>query len=154
VRLDSTLQFMQCLWAIDHGLQSLSKRMWKRIGLTGPQRLVVRVLGATPGLSAGELAAVLHLHPSTLTGVLQRLEGLGLVRRAVAREDRRRVVLRLTAAGRKFDRPAPNTVEWIVRRALRTTDRAAVAATVRLLTGVAEELRAAAGPSARDARGL
>jgi hypothetical protein len=63
------------------------------------------------------------------------------------------VVLRLTAAGRKFDRPAPNTVEWIVRRALRTADRAAVAATVRLLTDVAEGLQAAAGPTARDARG-
>lgn len=144
---------MQCLWAVDHGLQSLSKRMWKHIGLTGPQRLVVRVLGARPGLSAGELAAVLHVHPSTLTGIVQRLERLRLVRRAVTRADRRRVTLRLTAAGRAVDRPTPGTVEWVVRRALRGADRTAVAATVCLLTTVAADLRAAAPPSAGAARG-
>lgn len=134
---------MQCLWAVDHGLQSLSKRMWKQIGLTGPQRLVIRILGSRPGLSAGELAAVLHVHPSTLTGILQRLEALRLVRRAVARTDRRRVVLQLTAAGRALARPMPGTVEWALRRVLRRdANRAAVTATVRLLTAVAAELHA------------
>lgn len=134
---------MQCLWAVDHGLQSLSKRMWKQLGLTGPQRLVIRILGARPGLSAGELATVLHVHPSTLTGVLQRLEALRLVRRTVARSDRRRVVLQLTAAGRALDRPMPGTVEWALRRVLRRdASRAAIAATVRLLSAVAAELHA------------
>jgi DNA-binding MarR family transcriptional regulator len=153
VRLDPTLQFMQCLWAVDHGLQSMSKRMWRQVGLTGPQRLVVRVLGTRPGLSAGELAAVLHIHPSTLTGVVQRLERLRLVRRTVARDDRRRVVLQLTAAGRKLDQPAPGTVEWAVRRVLRSAPRARVTAAMRLLTEVAAELQATvAAPRSRHGR--
>jgi DNA-binding MarR family transcriptional regulator len=40
------------------------------VGVTGPQRLVLRVVGLFPGMSAGELATVLRVHPSTLTGVL------------------------------------------------------------------------------------
>ena len=75
------LQFMQVLWAVVHGLESTSKPMTKRIGVTGPQRLVLRVIGLSPGLSAGDVATILHLHPSTLTGVLQRLIGQRLVRR-------------------------------------------------------------------------
>lgn len=152
MRLDATLQFMQTLWAVDHGLQSLSKRMWRQLGLTGPQRLVIRILGARPGLGPGELAAVLHIHPSTLTGIVQRLEGLRLVRRAVARSDRRRVILQLTAAGRALDRPMPGTVEAVVRRVLRGSNRTSVAATVRLLTAVATELQAAGETDRSDGR--
>ena len=76
-----TLEFMRLLWAIDHGLQRRSKRMAKTLGLTGPQRLVVRMLGRYPGISAGQLAQVLHLHPSTLTGILRRLERRGWLTR-------------------------------------------------------------------------
>src|ERR687888_5890 len=70
-QLGPVLDFMQRLWAVAHELQSISKRMDAHLGVTGPQRLVVRILGRRPGLSAGELAAILHLHPSTLTGVLR-----------------------------------------------------------------------------------
>ena len=52
------------------------KRMEQRSGVTGPQRLVLRVVGLFPGISAGALARLLHVHPSTLTGVLHRLRSL------------------------------------------------------------------------------
>lgn len=153
VHLDATLQFMQCLWAVDHALQSLSKRMWRQLGLTGPQRLVLRILGTQPGLSPGELAAILHIHPSTLTGIVQRLERLSLVRRTVERSDRRRMNLHLTAAGRALDRPMPGTVEAAVRRVLRDASRASVGATVRVLTAVATELQGTAAAPRKGGRG-
>ena len=77
-QLPDVLQFMQVLWAVVHGLEQTSKRMRGRIGVTGPQRLVLRVVGLFPGLSAGDLATILHVHPSTLTGVIQRLVTQGL----------------------------------------------------------------------------
>jgi len=43
-QLGPVLEFMKQLWAVDHGLQSLSKRMESRFGITGPQRLVVRIV--------------------------------------------------------------------------------------------------------------
>ena len=72
--LGEQLEFMRLLWAIDHGLQTRSKRMAAALGVTGPQRLVIRIVGRFPGVSAGQLARILHLDPSTLTGILRRLE--------------------------------------------------------------------------------
>ncbi len=116
--LGVVLDFMKLLWAIDHGLQSASKRMRSTIGVTGPQRLVVRLVGRFPGASAGELAATLHIHPSTLTGVLQRLESKGLLHREADPEDARRARFVLTAKGKKVDTRQAGTVEAVVRRAL------------------------------------
>ena len=61
-RFGSVLEFMRLIWALDHGLQSLSKRMHASFGLTGPQRVTLRVLGRRPGISAGTLAEILRLH--------------------------------------------------------------------------------------------
>jgi DNA-binding MarR family transcriptional regulator len=79
--LPDVLQFMQLLWAVAHGLERVSKRMSGEIGVTGPQRLVLRVAGLRPGLSAGDMASVLHVHPSTLTGIVQRLVDQGMLAR-------------------------------------------------------------------------
>jgi len=109
---------MRLIWALDHGLQSLSKRMQASIGLTGPQRVALRVLGRRPGISAGALSDILRLHPSTLTGILHRLERRGLVRRTRDPEDRRRARLALTARGRQLNVSTPGTVEAVVKRVL------------------------------------
>jgi DNA-binding MarR family transcriptional regulator len=72
--LGAVLDFMRLLWAVDHALQSASKRMEANFGMTGPQRLVVRIVGRFPGTPAGRVSQILHVHPSTLTGILKRLE--------------------------------------------------------------------------------
>jgi DNA-binding MarR family transcriptional regulator len=88
------------------------------IGVTGPQRLVLRVVGLFPGLSAGDLAAVLHVHPSTLTGVIQRLVAQRLLTRADDPHDRRRAVLRLTNRGIRANAVRRGTVESAIAEAL------------------------------------
>src|ERR687890_2367311 len=92
LQLPDVLEFMQLLWAVVHGLEKTSKKMNEAIGVTGPQRLVLRVVGLFPGLSAGDLAAILHVHPSTLTGVLQRLVAQRWLKRVGDCQDRRRAV--------------------------------------------------------------
>jgi DNA-binding MarR family transcriptional regulator len=92
--------------------------MTGEIGVTGPQRLVLRVVGLYPGLSAGHLARVLHVHPSTLTGVLQRLVAQRLIARTDHPGDRRRAVLRLTARGARVNAAREGTVEAAIARAL------------------------------------
>lgn len=114
VVLDDTLEFLQTLWALDHGLQTVSKRMKGELGLTGLQRLVLRILGRNPRLSAGELARTLHLHPSTLTGVLKRLQRQKLLQRRVDTGDRRRALLEVTAAGHALLSRRAGTVEHAV----------------------------------------
>src|SRR6185503_3710439 len=90
------LELMRVIWALDHALQSRSKAMARTLGVTGPQRFVLRVVERHPGISSGALAEYLHLHPSTLTGVLQRLDDRGLLERRRDPEDARRVLLELT----------------------------------------------------------
>jgi len=112
------LEFMRVLWALDHALQKTSKRMETALGITAPQRLVIRILGRFPGMSAGLLAVILHLHPSTLTGVLKRLQVRGLITRRADPRDHRRAVFGLTAKGRSLNVETEGTVEAAVRDAL------------------------------------
>ena len=138
-RLGPVLDFMRALWALDHALQSASKRMETRLGVTAPQRLVVRIVGRFPGISAGEVAEILHVHPSTLTGVLKRLEARGIVSRRADPRDARRALLALTARGRELDRLRSGTVEAVVRRVLQRLP----SGSVRSARALAEALTAA-----------
>ena len=138
--LPDVLQFMQLLWAVVHGLDTTSKRMTMHLGVTGPQRLVLRVVGLFPGLSAGDVAAILHVHKSTLTGVLQRLVGQKLLLRIDDPVDRRRAVLRLTARGARVNAVNRGTVEFAVRRALQGVGARDRAATRRVLERLASQL--------------
>jgi MarR family transcriptional regulator, organic hydroperoxide resistance regulator len=152
--MGEVLGFMQGLWAVDHGLQSMSKWMRKRLGVTGPQRLVVRMVGKFPGIAAGELAGLMRVHPSTLTGVLRRLEQRGLIRRLADPDDARRALFRLTPRGGRLDTARIGTVEAAVRRALGRVPRRNLDTAARILRTVAEELTRGVGPEAkREARG-
>lgn len=138
--LGSVLDFMGLIWALDHGLQSLSKRMQATLGLTGPQRIALRVMGRRPGISAGALADVLRLHPSTLTGILQRLERRDLVQRTPDPADLRRARLRLTTRGRRLDVSTPGTVEAVVERVLAGIPEARLRYAAGLIASVAAAL--------------
>jgi DNA-binding MarR family transcriptional regulator len=116
--LGPVLEFMRALWALDHAFQSASKRMEARLGVTAPQRLVVRIVGRFPRISAGEVADILHVHPSTLTGILKRLEARGVIARTADPKDGRRALLALTARGRELDQLRSGTVESAVRKVL------------------------------------
>lgn len=139
-QLTSTLAFMRLLWAVDHGLRSLSKQMQARIGMTGPQRLVLRIVGRFPRMMPSELADLLHLDRGTLTGILERLATQQLLVREPHHEDGRSVLLRLTARGRLLDQETSGTVEACVRRALASVPRASVDAAKEVLEAVAREL--------------
>jgi DNA-binding MarR family transcriptional regulator len=138
--LGDVLDFMRTLWAVDHGLRSMSKEMRLTLGVTGPQRLALRMLGQFPNLKAGELATLLHLDPSTLTGVLRRLEGRRLLSRRTDPEDARSARLRLTARGMAMAPARQGTVENSVRHALARLPAWKVTAAKEVLKSLAEEL--------------
>lgn len=138
--LPGVLAFMQQLWATAHRLDTTSKRMNRALGVTGPQRLVLRVVGLAPGTSAGDLAATLHVHPSTLTGVLKRLGAQGLIHRRPDPDDARRVCLHLTRAGARVNQRRAGTVEAAVQRALIQAAPGDVEAASRLLAALCAAL--------------
>ncbi len=138
--LDPVLQFMRLMWSVDHGLHKVSKRMASAIGLTGPQRLAIRIIGRGPGMAAGELAASMHLDPSTVTGILRRLEEARMITRRVDPADARRTRLTLTNRGREIDRRSAGTIEAAVRRTLASVAPQQLQAASHVLTALAEQL--------------
>lgn len=135
--LGDALGFMQLLWALAHGLESASKRMHAELGVTGPQRLVLRLLGHHGRISAGELAEVLHVHPSSLTGVLRRLEEAELIRRESDPFDRRRALLELTRRGVRLNDQRKGTIESTIAAALVKLPKERVAAARSVLIALA-----------------
>ncbi len=150
--LGRVLEFMRLLWAVDHALRSRSRRMRRELGLTGPQRLAVRLVGRFPGLSARDLASLLRLHPSTLTGVLERLVARRLVVREADPKDARRARLTLTRLGKRSDIPAPCSVEAAMRRALSRVPAGRLDAARSVLVGIAAELGRSEVGKRRDAK--
>lgn len=71
--------------------------------LTYPQYLVLSVLWENGTLPVGAIADRLSLETSTLTPLLKRLEGGGLVTRTRNPEDERQVLIDLTPAGRDME---------------------------------------------------
>jgi DNA-binding MarR family transcriptional regulator len=151
--MDEVMEFLRLLWAVDQGLRSTSKAMEMTMGLTSPQRLVVRLVGQYPGITAGELADILHVHPSTLTGVMKRLQKRGLVERKSDPLDARKGLLFLTQAGRGVDIPSDGTVEAAVQRALIRVPKARLTGAQDVLTALAEELGVGNAPLPFDGYG-
>jgi DNA-binding MarR family transcriptional regulator len=72
------------------------------VGLAPPHAGILRILGATPGITQQALAARLQMVPSRLVALLDTLDSRGLVERRRNQEDRRSHALHLTAQGRKM----------------------------------------------------
>jgi len=134
------IDFLGFIWAVDHALQRRSRSMAKALGVSGPERLALRIIGLCPSIHARQLADILHLHPSSLTSRLQRLERRGLVRRRSDARDRRRWLLGLTRQGQALNRQTPGTIEAAVRRTLRLTAKQDLAGVRVVLGTLAREL--------------
>src|SRR5512140_2314905 len=116
--LGEVLDFLRSVWALNHALESTSRRMRARLGVTGPERMVVRLVGRYPGISAGDLARILLVDPSTLTGLLKRLAARGIVKRQSDAIDARRALFLLTQRGAAVDGVKRGTVEAAITLAL------------------------------------
>jgi DNA-binding MarR family transcriptional regulator len=138
--LGHALDFLRVLWAINHGLATTSRYMKARFGVTGRQRLIVQVVNEFPGISAGELARVLHLDPSTLTGVLQQMSQRGLLQLQADVRDRRRMRIQLTPKGRRMSHMAVGAIEAAVSKTLSNVSPAKLKATREVLTLLADNL--------------
>ena len=87
-------------------MTKLYKPLLGALGLTYPQYLVLLALWEADGIGVGELGERLYLDSGTLTPLLKRMEAAGLLARARAVGDERRVIVTLTAAGRALRRKA------------------------------------------------
>jgi DNA-binding MarR family transcriptional regulator len=142
---ERVLDFLRLLWEVDHALQVASRRSLVRHGVTGPQRLAVRLMAQHPGIGAGDLARFLHLHPSTMTGILSRLEARNLIRRMYDPIDGRRLRFRLSPAGERIAQLTEGTVESHARHVLESHSNEELEAVQRVLRALCKEMTSQTG---------
>ncbi len=70
------------------------------LGVTYPQYLVLLVLWETDRQPVNQIAQTLFLNTNTITPLLKRLEGQGIVLRDKSPEDERKVFIALTEKGK------------------------------------------------------
>lgn len=70
-----------------------------RYGLTDQQWRILRVLDEHAQLEPRELCSLCQIHSASMTGMLARMEELGLVERQRVPGDQRRVLIRLATKG-------------------------------------------------------
>jgi DNA-binding MarR family transcriptional regulator len=90
---------MDSLRRIVQALRQSATHSEQTTGFTAAQMLVLKRISEREGLSVNELAALTFTHQSTVSEIVSRLEGRGLIRRSRAAADGRRVELHLTDAG-------------------------------------------------------
>lgn len=86
-------------------------RMSRPYGLTGAQSDVLRVLHGQGPLSSAHLSRTLSVTPSNITLIIDNLEKKGLVNRTRQHNDRRIVLIELTARGAALGASLPDPVE-------------------------------------------
>ncbi len=92
-------------------LRQSSRDTERRLGLSAAQLFALQQLARHSGASITELAASTFTHQSSVSVVVQRLVARKLVAKLPAQDDRRRVRLALTDAGRLLLRRSPEPLQ-------------------------------------------
>ncbi|NRA62608.1 MAG: MarR family transcriptional regulator [Psychrobium sp.] len=115
-----------------------SKHLNKTSGLTSPQLLIMQEIDKISGVNSSQVAKNITLSAATVTNILDRLETKSLISRVRNTQDKRRVSLYLTDAGKAILQKAPqplqehfienfaNLEEWEQSQLLSSMERIAV----------------------------
>jgi len=88
-----------------------SRALVKRVGLTGPQLVVLKTLSQQGEVSVGELSKVVSLRQATVTGILERLGKRGLISKRRSNKDRRRVLVLSTERADRLLKKTPSLLQ-------------------------------------------
>jgi DNA-binding MarR family transcriptional regulator len=90
---------------------------YTEVDLTVPQADVIFTLGNTDGLCFKDIGEKTLITKGTLTGVIERLENKGMVKKTHSPEDRRHVIVTLTSRGRKvFEKEFPRQIAFLKQK--------------------------------------
>lgn len=120
----------------------LTKEAARKHELTGPQLTVIKLLAGVGDLSLTRLSGLMQTRNSTVTGIIDRMESAGLVKRNRSETDRRVVHLRLTPAGKRLAVAVPIEPMQVFRTALETLTPAEQKTLLRILSKLERHVRA------------
>jgi MarR family transcriptional regulator, organic hydroperoxide resistance regulator len=119
----------------------LTKGLASQFGLTGPQLTVIKLLETFDNLSLSSLSERIRAQNSTVTGIIDRMEREGLVRRERSTSDRRVVHIRLSDKGLKLARQIQVEPMEMFRGALQSLSQADLRDLLRIMNKLQKYVR-------------
>lgn len=129
----------------------LTKGLASQFGLTGPQLTVVKLLESFENLSLSSLSERIRAQNSTVTGIIDRMEREGLVRRDRSTTDRRVVHISLSEKGQKLAKQIQVEPMEIFRGALQSLSHADLRDLLRIMNKLQRYVRTHVAEGATDA---
>lgn len=113
------LIILQSIRRIMRAVDIHSRKLRSQYELTTPQLVCLQTVVENGPLTVSEVAHRVYLSPSTVVGILDRLEGRGLIHRERDSIDRRVVNIVTTAVGRKVVKKVPSALQDGLHNALK-----------------------------------
>ena len=114
------LRILNAIRQIIRAVDIDSRNLAAQHHVTGPQLMCLMAVVENGSITSTDVAGRVHLDPSTLVGVLDRLEKKGLIRRERSHEDRREIHLTATEAGRKLAARTPYPMQHALGEKLKS----------------------------------
>jgi DNA-binding MarR family transcriptional regulator len=92
-------------------------------GLTQPQFHVLRIAAKSGGISIREISDEMLVTPANMTGIIDRLESRGLIRRGSREGDRRAKIIGLTPKGKALQEKVAAEYSEFMQKSLRVLTR-------------------------------
>lgn len=105
------LRILQALRRIIRAVDIHSHRLFTQHKITGPQLACLLTIKEDGPLTSANLAKKVYLSPSTVVGIIDRMEEKGLVERNRDSRDRRQVYISTTVAGQELIEAAPSLLQ-------------------------------------------
>lgn len=119
------LRILRALRRIIRAVDIHSRKLSSTHKLTVPQLLALMCIAEEGPVSSTIISQRIHLSGSTVVGLVDRLEGKGLVRRERSTEDRRLVYIEATPLGVETANTAPSPLQDQLRLRLAALDSVA-----------------------------
>ena len=113
------LRVLSAIRRIIRSFDLYSRELAAKVRITSPQLVCLLAVAERGKTTATILGREVSLSPSTIVGILDRLEAKGLVRRERDGNDRRVVYVSLTEEGSRLARSAPSPLQDTLTEALR-----------------------------------
>jgi DNA-binding MarR family transcriptional regulator len=110
-------------------------------GISGAQLWALSELHEKPGLRVSDLTQKMSLHQSTVSNLVEKLSGAGLILRVREDGDRRVVRLQITNAGKKVIARAPKPARGVLPDVLAKLDNKELAMIHRSLEGLVRKMK-------------
>lgn len=101
-----------------------SREMRQKYGISGPQLLVLKtIVESETSLSPVGISRSLNVSPSNITGMIDRLEKMGLVERHRKEDDRRTIIIAPTKEGIELSQKTIHLIEEKLIKGLKDLTR-------------------------------